>query len=107
MDATKNHGIGKRVKIVPQHWLRGSEIGQIVAFEQRGQNNWLIKFERQFPGGGIDGDKLWLSQREFVEAPEEDLSYSGANVHETKKHDFAPIELNGSLPHQFQASQAK
>jgi hypothetical protein len=64
--------VGEQVKIVPQHWLRGGEIGRLVRFEQRGQNNWLVKFEDSYPGGGIDGNQLWFDPREFVAIAESD-----------------------------------
>ena len=103
MERTMKHGIGKRVKIVPQHWLRGGEIGQIVGFEQRGQNNWLVKFERRFTGGGIDGDKLWLGQREFVALTDEDvediIENASSGVDECQASDFVPVDLNGSTSH--------
>lgn len=72
MNESRKSIIGGRVKIVPQHWRRGGEIGRLIRFEQRGQNNWLVKFENSYPGGGIDGDKLWFDQREFSEATDQD-----------------------------------
>ncbi len=92
-----------RVKIVSQHWLRRGQIGQLVRFEQRGQNNWLVKFDHSFPGGGIDGDKLWLDQREFIEAWDEDLSknpITGSGEGERDEEDgddaFSRADLKGS-----------
>lgn len=32
-----------------------------------GPHNWLVQFDRSFPGGGIDGKKLWLDQSQFSE----------------------------------------
>ena len=95
--------LGMRVKIVSQHWLRRGQIGQLVRFEQRGQNNWLVKFDHSFPGGGIDGDKLWLDQREFIEAWDEDLSknpITGSGEGERDEEDgddaFSRADLKGS-----------
>lgn len=73
MNTALNYGLGMRVKIVSQHCLH-AQIGQLVRFKQREQNNWLVKFNHLFPGGGIDEDKLWLDQWEFFAAWDEDLS---------------------------------
>ena len=99
MATAKEIRVGARVKVVPQHWSRAGEIGQLVRFEQRGQNNWLVKFDRSFPGGGIDGDKLWLGLREFVEARDEDISMYAMSVGEHEKVAFSPADLNGSSPY--------
>lgn len=96
MNTAKNFGLGTRVKIVPQHWLRGGEVGRLVRFEQRGQNNWLVQFDRCYPGGGIDGDKLWLGQREIIAATDEDIAMncmSGAN--DEDETNFLPAHSNG------------
>ena len=74
MNTAEKYGAGMRVKIVPQYWLRRGAIGQLVRFEQREKNNWFVKFDHCFPGGGIDGDNLWLGQQEFVEVTDEDIS---------------------------------
>ena len=104
MTTAKKIAVGSRVKVVPQHWLRGGEIGQLVRFEQRGQNNWLVKFDRSFPGGGIDGDKLWLGQREFVDASDEEISmHSLMSVGEHEEVAFLPGDLNGSSRYYVEA----
>ena len=104
MNTTKKYGAGMRVKIVPQHWLRGGEIGQLVRFERRGQNNWLVKFDRCFPGGGIDGDKLWLEQREFVEVTVEDISMDPMGGPNDEAVDAcSPADLKGPLSQPIQA----
>ncbi len=59
--------VGARVKIVPQHWLRGLEEGSVIDYQSHAQNNWLVKFDRSYPGGGIEGDKLWLDESQFLE----------------------------------------
>lgn len=59
--------IGARVKVVPQHWLRGYEEGRIIDHQLHLTNAWLVKFDRRFPGGGIEGDKLWLNESQFVD----------------------------------------
>lgn len=58
--------IGCRVKVRPQHWLRAYEEGMVIDWQPRAQNHWLVKFDSSFPGGGIDGDKLWLAESEFA-----------------------------------------
>jgi hypothetical protein len=100
----KKFAIGMHVRIVPQHWLRGGEIAEILRFEQRGQNNWLVKFDCSFPGGGIDGDKLWLSQREFAEVFDEgDIgSEAGESAGENETASM-PKRLNGSSRHRLDA----
>jgi hypothetical protein len=67
MKEMKKFEIGSHVRIGPQHWLRGGELGEIIGYERRGRNNWLVQFENSFPGGGIDGDKLWFDQNEIKE----------------------------------------
>jgi len=94
MKSGKQFGVGMHVRIVPQHWLRGGEIAEILQFEQRGQNNWLVKFERPFPGGGIEGDKLWLSQREFAEVLESEVGSETESARE-KENDLMPKRFNG------------
>ena len=59
--------IGVRVRIAPQHWLRGYEEGRIIDHQLHLTNAWLVKFDRAFPGGGIEGDKLWLNESHFVD----------------------------------------
>lgn len=74
MKRTGKSTVGNHVKIISQHWLRGGEIGKVIQFEQRGKNNWLIQFESKYPGGGIDGDKLWLDQNEFSVIGDREIS---------------------------------
>lgn len=59
--------IGARVRIVPQHWLRSYEEGHIVDCQLHLTNAWLVKFDRRFAGGGIEGDKLWLNESQFLD----------------------------------------
>jgi hypothetical protein len=72
MQENKKLAVGVRAMIEPQHWLRGGEIGRLVRFDRRGQNHWLVRFEKQYPGSGIDGDKLWFDPSEFSEVIEDD-----------------------------------
>jgi hypothetical protein len=73
MRNTKKLEVGARVRVIPQHWLRGGDVGEVVRFEQRGKNNWLIQFDIRYPGGGIDGDKLWLDEGELSELTDNDV----------------------------------
>jgi hypothetical protein len=67
--------IGAKVKIKPQHWLRALEDGTVVEYRPQSRHNWLVQFERSYPGGGIDGDKLYFDEAEFSE-----VEYSGASA---------------------------
>ena len=69
----KKYAVGSRVKIVPQHWLRALDEGVVLAHEQRGQKNYLVQFEDSYPGGGIDGNRLWFDESEFSEVTREAL----------------------------------
>src|SRR5919109_3202194 len=66
-DTTEEIGIGATVRIVPQHWLRGYEQGVIIDFQPHAMNRWLVRFDVSYPGGGIDGDKLWMNESQFAE----------------------------------------
>jgi len=91
MRSKNRFAIGVHVKVSPQHWLRGGEVGQLIRFEQRGQNNWLVQFDNRYPGGGIDGDKLWLDQREFSEAVDEDPGYDPIAVSRQENNGAFPV----------------
>jgi hypothetical protein len=54
--------IGNRVKVHSRHWLRAMDEGIIVDFRPDRESHWLVQFNKIFPGGGIDGDKLWLRE---------------------------------------------
>ena len=71
MKAHGQYRVGSRVKIVPQHWLRALDEGVVVAHERRGQKNYLVQFEDSYPGGGIDGNRLWFDESEFSEVTRE------------------------------------
>jgi hypothetical protein len=62
MREAKRLEVGARVQVISQHWLRGRDTGEIIRIERQGRNKWLIQFDISYPGGGIDGDKLWLDQ---------------------------------------------
>ena len=57
--------LGQTVKVKPKHWLRAGHTGRLVAHEPKRANPWLVEFEHGFPGGGIDGNKLYLNPDDF------------------------------------------
>jgi hypothetical protein len=71
MKAQGQYRVGSRVKIVSQHWLRALDEGVVIAHERRGQKNYLVQFEDSYPGGGIDGNRLWFDESEFSEVTHE------------------------------------
>jgi len=55
--------IGDKIRVIPAHWLRPTDVGVIVEiFPSRGLNMYLVEFERAFPGGGIEDKRLWMSE---------------------------------------------
>jgi hypothetical protein len=59
--------IGAKVKIKPHHWLRALEDGTVVGYRPQSRHSWLVQFEHNYPGGGIEGDKLYFDEAEFAE----------------------------------------
>ena len=57
--------IGVKVEIVGHHWLRARQTGTIIATKDKGLNRWLVEFPDTCEGGGIDGNKLWLSEAQL------------------------------------------
>ncbi|HEY3306322.1 MAG TPA: hypothetical protein VGL70_22610 [Candidatus Binatia bacterium] len=80
MEGRKNIAVGSRVKIKHQHWLRALEEGVVVEYRPRALNSWLVKFERGYPGGGIDGDKLYFAEGDFLAV--EQHRPARAHIHE-------------------------
>jgi len=80
MEGRKKIAVGTRVRIKHQHWLRALEEGVVVEFRPRALNSWLVQFERRYPGGGIDGDKLYFAEGDFLEV--EQRGSSRTNVRE-------------------------
>jgi len=73
MNYNKHCRIGMRVIISPQHWLRPNEVGLVVNRQRDARGKVLVQFEESFPGGGINGDRLWLDQYDVSEVvPESD-----------------------------------
>ena len=60
-------GIGSQVALVAQHWLRPYESGIVVAQQRQALKKWLVQFDFAYPGGGIDGDKVWCDESDFAE----------------------------------------
>lgn len=58
--------VGDRVRIVRRHWLRSGHEGLIIACEPKRQNIWLVEFDTSYPGGGIDGNKLYLDAEDMI-----------------------------------------
>lgn len=57
-----------RVTISPNHPLRANQKGLVIDQQGYGQKKrWLVQFDERYPGGGIDGDKLWLDEHDFSE----------------------------------------
>ena len=64
----KDHcAIGVRISLLPQHWLRPYEIGVVIDQQPRALKKWLVQFEDSYPGGGIDGNKIWCDESDFAE----------------------------------------
>ena len=61
------------VRVLPQHWLRPNEIGRIVGMHDT-KNRWLVEFQRKFPGGGLDGNKLYLEESQLKSLKEKPLT---------------------------------
>ena len=60
-------GIGARVSLVAQHWLRPYEAGIVVDQQRQALKKWLVQFEFGYPGGGIEGNKIWCDENDFAE----------------------------------------
>ena len=64
MNYHKSFRIGMRVIVSPQHWLRANEVGLVIGRQRDRHRKWLVQFESSHPGGGIDGDRLWLDEND-------------------------------------------
>jgi len=67
MKAKEKCSLLARVTISPNHGLRANQNGLIIDQQRHGQKRWLVQFDGRYPGGGIDGDKLWLDEHDFSE----------------------------------------
>ena len=67
MNTKEKCTVWARVTISPNHGLRANQSGLIIDEQHQGQKRWLVQFEERYPGGGIDGDKLWLDEHDFAE----------------------------------------
>ena len=61
--------VGDRVRVVRRHWLRAGHEGFIVAYEPTCINNWVVQFDTSYPGGGIDGNQLYLDTEDMILIP--------------------------------------
>jgi|SRR5262245_22302111 len=93
--------IGATVRIAAQHWLRGYEEAVIVDFTPGAQNNWLVQFNNCYPGGGIDGDKLWLDESQITQlkhAKEEfGFARAPASANPSVRHEGRGLQLTGKI----------
>ena len=62
----------------PNHGLRANQTGLVIDEQSQGRKRWLVQFDERYPGGGIDGDKLWLDEHDFAEivAPSDNVNPS-------------------------------
>lgn len=71
--------VGSKVIAKRSHWKRAGEIGEIVEIENiSGKGlHYLIKFDHNYPGGGIGGDMLWLYESDFDPITKAELEHYG------------------------------
>ncbi|HEX9444505.1 MAG TPA: hypothetical protein VGA73_10310 [Candidatus Binatia bacterium] len=86
--------IGARVKIKAHHWLRALEEGTVVEYQPHARNCWLVQFEHQYPGGGIDGDKLYFDEAAFLEVSSRSATHVEAPANGAHKFSAAPAVLD-------------
>jgi len=92
----KNNGkccVGARVIISAHHWLRPYENGLIIDRQNHGQKRWLVQFDEKYPGGGTDGDKLWLDERDFAEVNVDTVARSASNGKDEAENFPLPVGL--------------
>ena len=82
-----------RVTISPNHALRANQNGLIVDQQRHGQKRWLVQFDERYPGGGIDGDKLWLDEHDFSEvvAEAETVDSTDSTATASRSEDLSPL----------------
>ena len=80
MNTKEKCTVWARVTISPNHGLRANETGLVIDEQGSGQKRWLVQFDERYPGGGIDGDKLWLDEHDFAEiiAPSANVDVAAA-----------------------------
>ena len=52
--------------VVRKHWLRAGYQGIIVDCQPLRRNIWLVLFDFNFVGGGMDGDKLFMDTDDMI-----------------------------------------
>ena len=87
--------IGAKVKIKAHHWLRALEDGTVIGYRTQTRHNWMVQFENSYPGGGIEGDKLYLDEAEFaeVEYPTGEARIERSTIG-SRRFSSAPSELD-------------
>ena len=89
-------GIGARVALVAQHWLRPYESGIVVNQQRQALKKWLVQFDFAYPGGGIKGNKIWCDESDFADiVPAE----AAAIMHSQLGDEYA-LNGNGSGDHE-------
>jgi len=66
MNAQEKCSLWARVTISANHGLRANQTGLVIDEQGTLQKRWLVQFDERYPGGGIDGDKLWLDEHDFA-----------------------------------------
>ncbi len=56
--------VGQQVKL-HKHWLRDGQPGTVVEVDTD-SDRCLVQFSRSYLGGGIDGNSLWLEEKDFI-----------------------------------------
>lgn len=60
--------LGHRVRL-HKHWLRDGQWGTVVEVDDK-TDKYRVQFDRVYPGGGLDGNALWLTELDFNEVIE-------------------------------------
>jgi hypothetical protein len=98
MEGRRKITVGSKVKIKHQHWLRALEDGVVVEYRPRARNSWLVQFEHRYPGGGIDGDKLYFAEGDFLEIEERGSTKADVQTMSLRSNEFV-IAPNGHEAH--------
>jgi hypothetical protein len=98
MEGRKKIDVGSKVKIKHQHWLRALEEGTVLEYRPRARNSWLVQFEHGYPGGGIDGDKLYFAEGDFLEIEERGSTKADIQPMTLRSNEFV-IAPNGHEAH--------
>ena len=72
---TKRPKVKALVKTSVRHWLRPGQLGRVLEDDGR---RLLVEFQTTYPGGGIDGNKLWFTEIDIAEAEETQADFPEA-----------------------------